>query len=84
MIIAVPMERRCAADAICLHDSTLSELWKKFCFRETKKRVFGILFKIFSRVLKNANGHAGTCFFYTTTEPNCLKSEMRPAQEHLV
>jgi hypothetical protein len=38
---------RRAANAICLHDPTLNELRKKFCFRETKKCDFCIfLFRL--------------------------------------
>jgi hypothetical protein len=32
----VPVERRCTTNAILLHDSTLNEFRKTFCFRETK------------------------------------------------
>ena len=42
MVFGVPMERRRAADAICLHDLTLNELRKRFCFPETKKCDFCI------------------------------------------
>jgi hypothetical protein len=42
MVFGVLVERRRAADAICLHDPTLTELRKKFCFPETKKCDFCI------------------------------------------
>jgi hypothetical protein len=48
MAFGVLVERRRAADAICLHDSTLNELREKFCFRETKKCDFCI-FSLTSR-----------------------------------
>jgi hypothetical protein len=45
------VERRRAADAICLHDPTINELRKKFCFRETKKCDFCII--LFHRKERN-------------------------------
>jgi hypothetical protein len=43
------VERRGVAGAIRLHDPTLHELQKQFCFRETKKNDFCIFFKTVKR-----------------------------------
>jgi hypothetical protein len=43
MVFGVLVERRLTANAIRLHDPTISELRKKFCFPETKKYDFCIL-----------------------------------------
>jgi hypothetical protein len=48
------VERRRADDAICLHDPTLNELRKKFCFPETKNAFFDFLMK---EMLQNVFNH---------------------------
>ena len=42
-LCGVPVKRRCATDAIRLHDPILNEPRKNICFPETKNVVFGIL-----------------------------------------
>jgi hypothetical protein len=44
MVFGVLLERRRVADAICLHDPTLNEPRKRFCFRETKNADFWEIF----------------------------------------